>query len=301
MVSSTLTPSIEADFQTNNANLFWERVPFSLKNLNLSGSYSNGGQFNPVTTRLSIEKISAVIGKDHFSGKGHIYNFLDPNFSFELKGDLHPRQWLNWYPSIPLDQADGLVITDVKVSGSYDRQKPKGEKFLAFDVSGGLALEDVMLRINPKNTSFKELNGSVKIDNDFWEPSFSGMFGSSDFNITGTGLNLISYLLGKEKLVASATFKSNKLDLQEVLDQLPGKGSGKKKAVNFPKNLDMKLKFVINDFKKDKLVAQNVRGIALFDSPSLFVDSLSMQTMEGTLRGSFGMVQNRKYLFKCEC
>ncbi len=292
VVSSTLTPSIEADFQTTNANLFWERVPFSLKSLNLSGSYSNGGQFNPVTTRLSIEKISAVIGKDHFSGKGQIHNFLDPNFSFELKGDLHPRQWLDWYPSIPLDQVEGSVITDVKVSGSYDRQKPKGEKFLAFDVSGGIALEDVFLRINPKNTPFKELNGSVKIDNDFWEPSFSGMFGSSDFNITGTGLNLISYFLGKEKLVASATFKSNKLDLQEILDQLPGKKSGKKKAVNFPKNLDMKLKFIINDFKKDKLVAQNVRGVAFFDSPSLFVDSLSMQTMEGTLRGSFGMVQN---------
>ncbi len=91
MVSSTLTPSIEADFQTSNANLFWDRVPFSLKNLNLSGSYSNGGQFNPVTTRLSIETISAVIGKDHFSGKGQIYNFLDPDFSFELKGDLHPK------------------------------------------------------------------------------------------------------------------------------------------------------------------------------------------------------------------
>ncbi|MDX2431168.1 MAG: AsmA family protein, partial [Bacteroides sp.] len=256
MVNSTLKPSIEADFQTNNANLSWERVPFSLKSLNLSGSYSNGGQFNPVTTRLSIEKISAVIGRDHFSGKGQIYNFLDPDFSFELKGDLHPKQWLAWYPSIPLDQADGSVITDVKVSGSYDRQKPKGEKFLAFDISGGIALEDVLLRIWPKSTPFKGLNGSVKIDNDFWEPSFSGTFGSSDFKIDGTGLNLISYFLGKEKLMASATFKSNKLDLQEILDLLPGKKSGKKKAVRFPENLDMKLEFDIKDFKKDKLLAK---------------------------------------------
>ncbi len=36
----------------------------------------------------------------------------------------------------------------------------------------------------------------------------------------GSGLNLISYFLGEEKLVASATFRSNQLDLQEVLDQL---------------------------------------------------------------------------------
>lgn len=292
LVTSTRTPSIEADFQTTNANLSWEKLPFSMKSLNLSGSYSNGGQFNPVTTKLSLESISAVIGKDHFSGKGQIYNFFDPTFSFDLKGDLHPQQWLAWYPSIPIDQADGRVITDISVNGSFDRQKPKGEKFLTFDLAGDVALEDVRLRISPETTPFTELNGSVKIDNDFWEPSLSGSFGSSDFNIAGTGLNLMSYLLKKETLVASASFRSNFLDLQEILDQLPKDSSGKKKTFHFPRNLDLRLEFIINDFVKDKLLAKNVRGVALFDSPFFHVDSLSMQSMGGSIRGSFGMIQD---------
>lgn len=292
MVTSTRTPSIEADFQTTNANLFWERLPFSLKSLNLEGRYSNGGQFNPVTTKLSLESISAVIGRDHFSGKGYIYNFFDPDFSFDLKGDLHPEQWLAWYPSIPIDQADGSVITDVKVTGTYDRHKPKGEKFLTFDVAGGVALEDVMLKITPESTPFTDLNGSVQIDNDFWEPSFSGNFGSSDFRIYGTGLNLLSYLLKKETLVASASFRSNFLDLKEILDQLPGDNSGRKKTFNFPGNLNLRLEFIINDFAKDKLLAKNLRGIAFFDSPFFHVDSLFMQAMGGTVNGSFGMVQD---------
>ena len=292
IVSSTLTPSIEADFQTSNANLFWERVPFSLKNLNLSGSYSNGGQFNPVTSRLTVESISAVIDKDHFSGKGQIENFFDPDFSFDLKGDLHPEQWLSWYPSLPLEQVGGTVISDIAVSGSYDRLKPKGEKFLALDISGGLALEDVMFRLTSDGIPFMGLNGFMKIDNDFWEPSFSGTFGSSDFNITGTGLNLISYLLNRETLVASATFKSNKLDFKEVLDQFARDNSGKNSSVNFPENMDLRLEFVIKDFVKDLLVADNVRGIALYNSPFFYVDSLSMQAMEGTLTGSFGMIQD---------
>ncbi len=294
MVTSTLTPSIEADFQTTSANLFWERLPFSLKSLNLSGTYSNGGKFNPLTTRLTLESISAVIGRDHFSGKGYIYNFFDPDFSFALKGDLHPEQWLAWYPTIPLDQVDGSLITDIKVTGSYDRQKPKGEKFLSFDVAGGLALEDIMLKFTPESTPFTKLNGSVQIDNDFWEPSFSGNFGSSDFTISGTGLNLISYLLKKETLVASASFRSNFLDLNEILDQLPKDSSGKKKSVHFPAYLDLRLEFVINDFVKDKLLAEKVRGIALFDSPFFHVDSLTMQSMGGTVQGSFGMIQNNE-------
>jgi len=293
MASSTLTPFIEADFQTSDANLFWERVPFSLKNLNLTGTYSNGGEFNPVTTNLTIESISAVIGKDHLSGRGQIHNFYDPDFSFELKGDIHPEQWINWYDSIPVDRATGTVISDIRVSGSYDRLEPRGKRFIAFDISGGIALEDVMVGITEEGIPFKDLNGSVTIDNDFWEPSFSGSFGRSDFTITGTGLNLISFLLkGEDKLVASTTFRSNHFDLREVIDQLPHDSTGGKASVRFPEKLDLRLEFTINDFVKDLLLAKNVRGITLYDSPFFYVDSLTMQTMEGTLRGSFGMVQD---------
>ncbi len=140
MVSSTLAPKIEADFQTSNANLSWDLLPFSVKNLNLSGSYSNGGEFNPVTTSLVIESLTAVIGTDHLSLNGRIHNFYEPDFSFKLKGDLHPEQWLHWYEQIPLDKAQGIIFSDITVSGSYDRLKPLGQKFLAFAFAGGLSL-----------------------------------------------------------------------------------------------------------------------------------------------------------------
>lgn len=292
MVSSTLTPSIEADFETTNATLFWEKLPFSMKKLNLRGSYSNGGKFSPLTTRLTIESVSTVIGSEHISGKGQIYNFFDPTFSFELQGDLHPEQWLSWYPGIPLENALGSVLTDISVAGTYDRYQNAGEKFTSFELAGNIDLKDVTIQITPESLPFTALNGSVHIDNDFWEPSFAGKFGSSDFKIAGSGLNLISYLLKQEKLVASATFRSDKLDLKEVLMQLPRDGSGEPKSVWFPENLDLRLEFIINDFEQEKFLAKNVRGIALYDSPFFFVDSLTMQTMGGTLRGSFKMVQD---------
>lgn len=293
MASSTLTPRIEADFQTSNANLQWNRLPFSIKNLNLTGTYSNGGEFNPVTTSLNIESISAVIGKDHLSGSGRIHNFYDPNFQFELKGHIHPDQWIQWYESIPLHQVNGTVISDIKVSGSYDRLKPRGEKFLAFDISGGVTLDDVMVRITEEGAPFTALNGTVFIDNDFWEPSLSGIFGGSDFSVAGSGLNLISFLLDRdEELMASATFRSDRFDLQEVLDNLSGKESGQNASIHFPENLNLKLDFIINDFHKERFEASNVRGIAQYDAPLFYIDSLTMQTMEGTLKGAFGMIQD---------
>jgi hypothetical protein len=293
IVSSTLTPRIEADFQTSNANLYWERVPFSLKNLNLTGSYSNGGEFNPVTTSLRIESISAVIGQDHLSGRGEIYNFYDPDFSFQLKGNIHPEQWKLWYDAIPLDQVTGTVISDIKVSGSYDRLKPRGNKFVAFDITGGVSLEDVAVRITKEGIPFENMNGSVAIDNDFWEPSFSGTFGQSDFSISGKGLNLLSAIIdGNETLVASATFRSGHFDLQQLLDQLPRHESVEGTSFRFPAKLDLRLAFIINDFVKERLKASNVRGVAYYDAPFFHIDSLTMQTMDGSLRGSLRMIQD---------
>jgi len=294
MVSSTLTPKIEADFQTSNANLQWDRFPFSVGKLNLTGTYSNGGEFNPVTTSLNIESLSAVVGKDHVKGRGRIHNFYDPDFSFDIKGDIHPEQWVSWYEAIPLHRVSGTLGSDIKVTGSYDRLKPRGEKFLAFDVSGTLSLDEVRIEIRKGDLSFTELNGSVSIDNDFWKPSLSGYYGKSDFSISGSGLNLISFLLGEdETLVASASVRSSLLDLQDILDGFSKQKKKDSRSLSFPEHLDLRLNFILDELLKDKFKATHVRGIAIYQTPSFYIDSLSMQTMEGTLMGSLGGVQYR--------
>ena len=294
IVNSKLAPKIEADFQTSNANLTWNRLPFSVKNLNLNGSYSNGGEFSPLTTSLIIESLEAVIGDDQLTVNGRIHNFYDPDFSFNLKGALHPEQWLGWYKQIPLNRIQGIVYSDVAVSGTYDRLKPKGERFLTFDFEGGLSLEDVLFRIHPGDTPFSNLNGTIYIENDFWEPSLSGSFGDSDFTVSGSGLNLISYLLKKgEPLVASATLQTNYLDLQEILDSFSRKSRNRDSGMIFPDRLKLKLDFVIDDFIMKRFQASHVRGIATYDSPGLMVDSLTMQTMDGTLTGDYGVAQNQ--------
>ncbi|MCD4709676.1 MAG: AsmA-like C-terminal region-containing protein [Bacteroidales bacterium] len=294
MVSSTLTPKIEADFQTSHANLSWDRLPFSVKNLNLNGTYSNGGKFNPVTTSLIIESLNAVIGTDHLSLNGRIHNFYDPVFSFKLKGDIHPEQWLGWYNQIPLYKSEGTIFSDVTVSGSYDRLKPKGQRFLTFDFAGGLSIEDVMVRIHKEDIPFTNLNGTIHIENDFWEPSLSGSFGKSDFNFSGSGLNLLSYLLKKDDpLVASATLRTNRFDLQEIIDNFSGTDKEGNRSIFFPDRLNLKLDFVIDEFLMQRFDASNVRGVATYDSPILLVDSLTMQTMDGTLTGDYGIAQDR--------
>jgi len=290
MVSSTLTPQIEADFQTSNANLQWDKLPFSVKSLNLDGSYSNGGRFSPVTTTLHIESMSAIVGEDQITGNGSIHNFLDPDFAFELQGDLHPRQWIRWYETLPVHQASGTIKSDIKISGSYDRLQPRGNRLTAFDISGGITLEEMFLLIKKGGIPFEGIGGTVSIRNDFWETSLDGTYGSSDFSLTGTGLNVLSFLIEQEEeLLAAASFHAGTLDLQEILDQLPGKKNARSASDYFPDNLNLKLDFQVEQFSKDKLTARDLSGIATYDAPVLSVDSLHMQTMEGVLSGNFSI------------
>ena len=291
--SSTRNPKVEADFRTSNANLSWDRFPFSLRSLNLAGTYSNGGAFSPVTTSIRIQELSAQIGKDQVSGRGSVNNFYDPDFSIELAGDIHPEQWIRWYDSIPLSKADGRLISDLQISGSYNRNQPRGERFLALNIGGSLELEEVGFLISGTSIPFSGINGSLIIDNDFWEPSFSGMYGDNDFSVSGSGLHLLSFLLKKDsELIASVRFNSGKFDLQEVLDALPGSGKRVRREIRFPENLDLRLEFSIDELFKERFHAENVRGIALYESPAFSVDSMVMQTMEGTLRGGFALAQD---------
>ena len=294
MVSSTLTPKIEADFQTSNANLQWNKLPFSVTNLNLDGTYSNGGKFSPVTTTLNIESLSAVVGDDQITGSGRIHNFLDPDFSFELKGELHPSQWVRWYDRIPVHQASGIIASDIKVSGTYDRTQPRGNRFASFDVSGGISLKEIFLLMHKGGIAFSGVNGTLTIENDFWQPSFTGTYGKSDFAITGSGLNVLSFLIDRqETLLASASFRAGMLDLQEILDQLPASKNGHNASAYFPDNLNLKLDFDVTEFRKGRLSARDVSGTATYDSPQLSVDSLRMQTMEGILSGHFRLARDQ--------
>lgn len=286
LVNSTRTPSVEADYETLHANLEWDRIPFALSNLNLKGSYSNGGDFNPASTKLDVESLDAYIGKDRISVKGSIANFLDPRFKVSLEGVVHPGQWEKWYPDLPIEDASGKLFCDINLGGVLNRRNEKGEKLGSFDLDGEIKMQDLGLFLGDHGLPLHNLNGSLRIHNDFWEPDITGYIGESDFEIQGSGKNLISFFLNKEvELVASASLISSRIDLQDILDAYTMEKATDKRAFRMPERLMLRLSFAIQELSKDRFSAKQVRGILNYGAPLLRIDSLQMQSMEGSLRG----------------
>jgi len=108
-------------------------------------------------------------------------------------------------------------------------------------------------------------------------------------------LNVLSFLLNKEEtLVAAASLRTRYFDLKEIIDNFSRAEREENRAIHFPDKLNLKLDFVINELLMQRFEASNVRGVATYDSPVLMVDSLTMQTMDGTLAGDYGIAQDKE-------
>jgi hypothetical protein len=93
--------------------------------------------------------------------------------------------------------------------------------------------------------------------------------------------------------VASAILRTDRLDLSEIMNNFSKSDKENDRSILFPDKLSMKLDFAVNELLMDRFQAKNVRGVAFYDSPKLRFDSLSMQTMGGTLKGDYGIAQDR--------
>lgn len=291
LASALETPTLEATFSAQDASLEWELLPFPVQNMSLSGAYSNGGDFNPVSTTLRLDHFEALIGEDRVSLKGGIHNFLDPAFNLEVRGHFHPRQWDMRYPDFPLDHWDGSLENDLRVSGKVAREKKGGEKLLSFDLEGDLVLRDLAFRLPGSELDLTGIEGSISIRNDYWEPEFSGAYGTSDFQVQAKGKNLISYLLGREEyLVASGDLKSKRVDLQEIFSSFTKTQGKDKAALLLPQNLQLHLGFAIQELVKKDFRVEQLRGVASYEAPLFRLDSLNMQGMGGSLSGDGSLV-----------
>ncbi|MBN1133148.1 MAG: AsmA family protein, partial [Bacteroidales bacterium] len=295
VLSSDRTPNINADFTARNVGLTAAGFPFEVTELNLRGHFTNGRACNAATTSLNISEFSAEIGKEVLSGNGSFSNFSSPFFRFRLDGIIDPSYWVGLYDQPLIDKAEGKIRPDLEVRGTMKR---KGKGPLAPEeilVSGDLMFSDIELHFKNNPVPLEALSGTITIQDRMWEPSLKGRYGKSDFQINGSGLNLISYLLGqKNPLIVSADFSAKQIDLQEILNSLPLKPEKGESGVLFPENLNIRLHCNINDFEKDRFKARDLAATLRYDSPLLIIDSLSMQTMDGSLSGNMALAQDNK-------
>ena len=105
--------------------------------------------------------------------------------------------------------------------------------------------------------------------------------GSNDINLKGYFRNVLSYFfLPNQKLMIDADFKSNNINMDELLSK---KESAKDTVYNFKfsKNIDFKLNITINKFTFNKFSASRITGKIKLQNQKMIADPILLYAMGG--------------------
>jgi hypothetical protein len=191
----------------------------------------------------------------------HLENLDNYTWDLKVKGGIDLEKMTKVFPIKDMTLA-GKVKADIKTSGKYS--DVKAEKYDRLPTSGTASLTDfkyitkdlpqvtlsqAAMVFDPKKIDLQKLNGTV---------------GKSDFNVTGSVLNYLGYLFGKnETIKGNVNFNSNLFDLNEFMtgDETTDKNDTSSfGVVPVPQNVDFLLNSNIKTVKLMDFTLTNASG-----------------------------------------
>jgi hypothetical protein len=132
------------------------------------------------------------------------------------------------------------------------------------------------------------------MDEEQWSSSLSGHYGDSHFRFNGEISKLISYIHNRSApLGITADLFSETFNLQQIINSVAA-DSKTERGIIFPEKMNLHVRYSFSQFQKDRFQANNLRGILHYNSPMLVIDSLFMQTLDGTVNGQVALFQDKE-------
>jgi hypothetical protein len=211
-------PRIDMEFGCKNANFINPHNNKSVKDLNLTGFFTNGDDRTLETTELYIKNLSALPEQSVFKGSFHIKNFLNPMVSVDLHSRIDLGVLYDLLEIESLKNLTGKMTFDITIDELLDYNDTAGtlgklkdgsdSKVILHNVNykpeGGLPLENL-------NAEFSFAAGHLKLK------KFDLKILDSDLSLKGEIKNLSEYIHGNDAdVIVTLDMKSERLNLQQL-------------------------------------------------------------------------------------
>ncbi|HSV88801.1 MAG TPA: AsmA-like C-terminal region-containing protein, partial [Bacteroidales bacterium] len=296
-------PAITASFQLSDAELHHRQTGINLLELQFKGTFDNGASANLSTATLSLSDFNANINNGVLRGEFSIFNFLRPKFRFYLYADADAGDLVNLFRINSIERASGRIKMDLNFHGGMsERNRITGKDLLAARATGTLNHNNVSFEIRGKPLLFSGLNGSFRFsNNDLLIEAFSGMAGSSDFNVEGFFRNVLPYLfLEGEPIQIMASLRSNNLNFDELLKHSTT-GADTTYRLRFSERIGFNLNVNVGHLKFRKFEATNLRGTASLHNRRFFAEDLHFNAMDGKIKATGLIDGTRPDILKVGC
>lgn len=271
-ISEKSRPKFESSFSLSNGQVSNGSSGLALTEWNVSGNY----KYNDRSDRIQLDKFSARLEGGLIELSGSLEQMKDPTVDLRMKVDVgltELKEFFNW---------DTLSICEGKI---YAQAEMKGKLLnSAYTLTGKGELTDAKMQLVNSNRLFTDVGSTILFDNkNAIVQRLVGNVNGSDFELNGTLVNLIPFLLKDgERLVAEASWKSRVLDFSQLLETESSTKSNKDYLFELPKNLDFSLQSNIGKFKFGKFEATDIRGLIVLRGGALYIDPVSLNTADGS-------------------
>jgi len=285
-------PSFAVTAKVANGAFQYPDLPLPARDIALDLAVTNPGG-NVDSTVMRLERFHAAIGGQPIDAAMTLRTPVsDPDVDLRLTGNLNLADVRRTVKLEGVDELAGRVAADVAVrtrmslidARQYDRITARGTVDVSdltvksADLPHPLSIQEASLRLAPQRAELRSLTGQI---------------GSSDIRLSGYLENLVPFALRGDPLEGSATFASQRFDLNEWQSE------DSLEVIPVPANIDFDLQATVGELIYGKLTMANARGGLRVKDQRATLESFSMNTLGGEIAvsGFYETVDVRKPKF----
>lgn len=238
---------------------------------------------------LWIEELKQVDEKAPLHLSGRVIHLQSPQIEGQLQADWPLEHWTRLLPGDSLQAQHGRARVELRLRGKYPNWATlkKPEWIARTRLNGSVVLEKGRLKLPALDWRLKRINGEVVFNGD--QVKIERLFaakGKSDLYLRGRLGNVLNYLLfPDEPLQVDAHLRSQKLVVEDFLDQRTGKGRRMARPLEYTRRLQLKLNLAIDELRYASFAAQEVAGALQIASGKIEAQNLSMKADGGRYQG----------------
>ncbi|MFN5323503.1 MAG: AsmA-like C-terminal region-containing protein [Bacteroidota bacterium] len=276
-VGDGYTPVFKLDFTARNAKANPEGTNYNISELNGSGTFISRKSNAAPYESLVLKSIAANLEGAPFQLNMNLEDFSNPKLDLTLKLDADLDVLSRFYKPDTIEALQGSISADISFNGIAKEKS-------TYRSSGSIRFANAGFVWKGSQTGMSGLNGILHLrGNDMVLESLAGRIGNTDFTVTGSFNNLMSYfLLDDQRIEVEAAFKSDKVDLDEIL------AGGSSKSDTFSLDLTDKHRFVldvsIGSLTFRKFNSTSIDGTIVVSESKVSSPGLEFSTCGGEIR-----------------
>ena len=272
----TAFPAFSVDAKVTNAAFQYPDLPLPARDIALDlGVRNPGGHVDSTVVRL--DRFHARIGPEPIDGALVLRTPVsDPDVDLRLTGKIDLADVKKTVKLEGVNELAGRVAADIAVKTrmsfidrkQYDRVDARGTigiqqlALKSADLPHPLSIDEASLQLTPQRADLKSLTGRI---------------GSSDIKLAGSLENLVPFALRGDPLRGSATFSSQKFNLDEW------QSDDSLEVIPVPANLEFALQATVGEMTFGKLKMTDARGGVRVKNQRATLEDFTMKTLGGEI------------------